>query len=172
MPELRRLAADANHSIASFGPLLLSVWKRETTVEALQGMEQLIPGIAQEAPEGRVGLFVVVEPHASMPSSEARAELSRIRRTSAIGLTALVFEGDGFAAALVRGVTTSLNLLERGRTRTHIFANVSSAAAWIATAHVAYGGGAELEAATKALRASSGPSHASSRPEASAADPR
>ena len=47
--------------------------------------------------------------------------------TSQIGsdgyLTALVYEGDGFGAALVRGITTSLNLLERGRTRTDIFAS-------------------------------------------------
>jgi hypothetical protein len=172
MPELRRLVADADHCIASFGPLLLSVWMRETRLDALQGMERLIGDIARDAPNGRVGLFVVVEPHAAMPSSEARSELSRIRRTSAIGLTALVYEGDGFSAALVRGVTTSLNLLERGHTRTHIFATVALASEWIATTSPEYGGGRELEAATRSLRASFGAGQTPSGPEANTADPR
>lgn len=153
-PTLRRLVADDDHRLALFGPLLLSVWIGVTRIDALCVMERLIEESARDAPEGRLGLFVVVEPHATAPSSAARDELARIRRTNSIGLTALVYEGDGFGAALVRGITTGLNLLERGRSRTHIFADVATAARWVETTTPGYGGGSELETAVHTLRAS------------------
>jgi hypothetical protein len=146
---------DANHRIALFGPMLVSVWVR-TEIDALLAMEKIIEQAAPEAPNGRLGLFVIVEPHATAPSPKARDELSRIRRANAIALTALVYEGDGFGAALVRGITTSLNLLERGAMRTHIFANVPSAARWVQTSAAEYGGGEPLESAVGTLRSPAG----------------
>jgi hypothetical protein len=150
------LSVDADHCMCAFGPLLVNVWMRETRIEALLAMEGFIGELAGNAPNGLIGLFVVVEPNATIPTSAARAELSRIRRSGPIALTALVYEGTGFGAALVRGVTTSLNLLERGRARTHIFESVTAAAAWIHATAPEYGGGAPLEAAIQTLRTSLG----------------
>jgi hypothetical protein len=101
---------------------------------------------------GRISLFVVVEPRAKMPSSAARDELSRIRRTCPLSLTALVHEGTGFSAAMVRGVTTSLNLLEAPAMKTHVFANVRSAARWLETKAPEHGTALDIEAAVRALR--------------------
>ncbi len=151
---LRPLQEDGDHRIALFGSVLIGVWIR-TEVEALRAMERFVEQAAPSAPDGRLALFVVVEPHAIAPSASAREELSRIRRASRIALTALVYEGDGFGAALVRGITTSLNVLERGKTHTHIFADVPSAARWIRTSAPEYGGGEALEAAVRGLRARS-----------------
>jgi hypothetical protein len=149
---LKHVREDADHRIALFGPLLIGVWIR-TEIDALRDMQKIIQQAAPTAPNGRLGLFVVVEPHATTPSPAAREELSRIRRASAIALTALVYEGDGFGAALVRGITTSLNLLERNKTHTHIFADVVSAARWIQTSAPEYGGGEPLESAVRSVRA-------------------
>jgi hypothetical protein len=149
---LQHVRDDADHRIALFGPLLIGVWIR-TEVDALRDMQKIIEQAAPRAPHGRLGLFVVVEPHSTTPSPAARGELSRIRRASAIAMTALVYEGDGFGAALVRGITTSLNLLERSSTHTHIFADVASAARWILTSAPEYGGGEPLETAVRSLRA-------------------
>jgi hypothetical protein len=153
-PTLRSLREDRDHRIALFGSVLIGVWIR-TEVEALRAMERFVDQAAAAAPHGRLALFVVVEPHAIAPSAPAREELSRIRRASRIGLTALVYEGDGFGAAVVRGITTSLNLLEGGKTHTQIFADVPSAARWIRTSAPEYGGGEALEAAVRELRAHS-----------------
>lgn len=149
------LATDADHRIAVFGSLLISVWIRETRVEALRAMAEMIKVSANNVPGSRLGLFVVVEPDAKMPSSEAREELARIRRTDSIALTALVHEGNGFSSALVRGITTSLNLLERAETQTHVFANVTSAARWIEATSAEYGSASAIEAAVRALRTTS-----------------
>jgi hypothetical protein len=146
------LATDTDHRIAVFGPLLISVWIEETLVEALRGMEEMIKASAPSVLDGRIGLFVVVEQQAKMPSAAARDELARIRRTSAIALTALVHEGNGFSAALVRGITTSLNLLERAETQTHVFAKVASAARWVEATAPRYGSASAIEAAVGALR--------------------
>jgi hypothetical protein len=151
---LRRLHADADHRLALFGPLLISVWLQETRIAALRAMERVIETSARDAPGGRLGMFVVVEPHATAPSSAVRDELPRIRRTSSIALTALVHEGNGFGAALVRGITTGLNLLEGSKTHTHVFADVTSAARWIETTAPQYGGGSALAAAVLDLRTS------------------
>lgn len=155
-PQITVLATDADHRIALFGPLLISVWIRETRIEALRAMEEMIKVEASNVPDGRLGLLVVVEPHAKMPSSAVRDELARIRRTRTIALTALVHEGNGFSAALVRGITTSLNLLEGVGTQTHVFANVASAARWVEATGPHYGSAIAIEAAAGALRALSG----------------
>ncbi len=54
---------------------------------------------------------MLVDPSSTGLPSAARDELTRIRRTGPIALTVLVYEGKGFGATLVRGITTSLNLL-------------------------------------------------------------
>ena len=151
---MRRLHADADHRLALFGPLLISVWLQETRIAALQAMQEVIENSARDAPGGRLGLFVVVEPHATTPSSAVRDELARMRRTSSIALTALVHEGNGFGAALVRGITTGLNLLEGSKSHTHVFADVTSAARWIETTAPEHGGGRPLAAAVRELRTS------------------
>jgi hypothetical protein len=53
-------------------------------------------------------------------------------------------------------ITTSLNLLEPAATQTHVFANVKSAADWIESTAPQYGSASAIEAAVRALRASSG----------------
>jgi hypothetical protein len=154
-PQITVLATDADHRVAVFGPLLISVWIRETRIEALRAMEEMIKVAAGSVPDGRLGLLVVVEPHAKMPSAAVRDELARIRRTRTVALTALVHEGDGFSAALVRGITTSLNLLEGVGTQTHVFANIASAARWVEAKAPQYGSAIAIEEAARALRTSS-----------------
>jgi hypothetical protein len=153
-PTLRRLAADADHRLALFGPVLLSVWIQETKIDALRAMEKHIEECANGAPGGRLGFFVVVETGAALPSEVVRAELARIRRRSAIAFTALVYEGNGFSAALVRGITTGLNLMSD--TTTHIFADVPSATRWVETTTPQYGAAVPLESALRALRSAAG----------------
>ncbi len=153
-PDSARLAVvneDADHRVALFGPLVLSVWIH-TRVEALRAMEKTIHEAAPGAPHGRVGLFVVVQPQSSGLPSAARQELARIRRDGPIELTVLVYAGDGFGAALVRGITTSLNLLEPPQKQTHVFADVPPAARWIETKAPSYGRAAAIEAAVQTLR--------------------
>ena len=88
-----------------------------------------------------------------MPSAEARAELARLRRSPNIGVTVLVHEATGFTAAMVRGITTSLNLLESAESRTHVFANVASAADWLAQKAPQFGTAGAIADAVQALRA-------------------
>jgi hypothetical protein len=153
LPKITVLASDVDHRVALFGSLLISVWIQETRVEALRAMGEMIKAWASNVPGSRLGLFVVVEPDAKMPAAAAREELARIRRAASIALTALVHEGNGFSAALVRGITTSLNLLERAETQTHVFANITLAARWIEATAPQHGSASAIEAAVRALRA-------------------
>ncbi|HEY3592345.1 MAG TPA: hypothetical protein VGL13_00665 [Polyangiaceae bacterium] len=150
---LTMLTKDADHRVALFGAVLINVWIRETRVEALQAMQQQLEAAARGIPDRRLALFVVVEPNAIMPSAEARAALANMRRSPAIGVTVLVHEGTGFTAALVRGITTSLNLIERVESRTHVFADVASAAKWLEDRAPQHGKADAISAAVQSLRA-------------------
>lgn len=80
-------------------------------------------------------MVTVVEAAADMPDSAARDELARLFRSlsASVVCSALIFEGDGFKAATVRALTTTINLVARQPFPHRVFATVADAAKWMGT---------------------------------------
>jgi hypothetical protein len=81
----------------------------------------------------RAALFTVVAKEASPPSSEARTALSNVLRhgVDAVLASAVVMEGDGFRASMVRSVATGLAVVARQPFPHRVFARTADAAEWI-----------------------------------------
>jgi hypothetical protein len=120
----------SDHTFGTWNHLVIVVWKHETTVSALRGSGALVRALAKER-GFPVGLLTIVEDGAPLPSTEARKVAAEVLHGVPIKLSAMVFEGQGFRAASVRGVITGIGLLARTPYPHRTFATVKDAAIWI-----------------------------------------
>lgn len=158
MGDLEILESTDDHAIAKWRSVGLYVWRGTTTVRAARELARTI-GLAREAdPRGPGVLLGVVEAGTPPPSSEARAALAESLESGAgyVRASALVFEGEGFQASMVRAVATGLALLARTDFPHQVFADVASASDWLERRTRAVGApryqAAELQAALRELR--------------------
>lgn len=126
------IEVDANHCFASCGPILLMVWRRETTRPGVMKARRAILALAERHPGG-LGLVMIVESTAEVPSGEVRSALSQalgdfgplVRRS------ALIHEGTGFRAAAVRAIVTGISLVARQPYPHQVFDRVELAVTWV-----------------------------------------
>lgn len=80
-----------------------------------------------------VGVLTIIEPAAPPPGAEARLALSKMfqRVAGSVAASAVVFEGTGFRASLVRSVATSLTLIAKQPFPHRMFSSVEDAASWL-----------------------------------------
>ena len=123
-------AIDENHAVGRAAPVVICLWRHETTVEAIRGLGK----VAARAELGSA-LLTVVELGAAVPSSAARDELGRVFASLAdtIACSALVFEGTGFVAAGVRAIATTIAQVSRAPFPHRVFSSVEQAGAWLET---------------------------------------
>ncbi len=123
---------ESSHAIGMSGPLVVSMWRTVTTHTAMLSFRAMVSRYVTGQPDG-IAFLTVVEAQAEMPEPAARDELADMFRRlgSSVICSALVFEGQGFRAAAVRGITTSVNLLARQPFPHKVFANVDEAASWM-----------------------------------------
>lgn len=122
-----------DHALGRCGGAVLYVWRDNTTVHAARRLEQLVAE-ARAATVSAPGILLgVVAEGASPPDAEARAALAEVLSGGGgfVHSSALVCEGSGFRASMVRGIATSLNLLARPPFPHQVFATVPAAAQWL-----------------------------------------
>ena len=75
------------------------------------------------------------ELHGIVPSAAARAELARTFEIlgDTIACSALVFEGDGFRAAAVRAIATTISQVSRSPFPHRVFSSIEKAGEWMET---------------------------------------
>jgi hypothetical protein len=141
---------DVHHALGSWRNLVVVVWRSETQIPAIERCSALIGEVARR--HGSAALLQIVEPTAVPPESEIRKAISAMLKGHARDLTcsAVVFEGDGFRAAGVRGVVTAISLLSRTPFPHVIFASPLSAINWTAR-HLSVDGPVWLEQARNAI---------------------
>jgi hypothetical protein len=130
--DIQVIGADAHHCSATWRNVIVTVWRKETMVEAVQRMERAVLQLIQTYPKG-VGMLILVEQHASMPSDEAREAIASLIRKMDQRLVGCgyVFEGDGFASAAVRYVIIGLTMLARPSYDYTIVKSVPEVSAWL-----------------------------------------
>jgi hypothetical protein len=124
---------DDAHAIGESEVLLVCMWRTVTTLEAIAKLKESAQRMAK-GKAGRVAFFTVVEADAEMPDTAVRDALAAMFRSvsDSVICSALVFEGQGFRAAAVRGITTGINLVARQPFPHKVFSNVDEGATWMA----------------------------------------
>lgn len=123
---------DSAHATGVSGALLMSLWRTATTHEAMLRFHNFAAK-AVASRKDPVAFLTVVEANADLPDPSARDELAAMFRKLAesVACSALVFEGQGFKAAAVRGITTGVNLVARQPFPHKVFSNVDEAGGWL-----------------------------------------
>jgi len=74
---------------------------------------------------------VLIDDGRALPNKQSRAVLDEFGDVLTSKITALVHEGDGFKAAIVRSIAASRSLLKGCSSRVKVFSSVLDAIAWL-----------------------------------------
>lgn len=123
--------ATENQALATWDNVVISVWRKETTLQGVANAKRVFDAAMDEHPGG-VFLVTVVEFEATMPPPESRDALARLLADGSgrTILSAVAYEGTGFRAAAIRSIVSGLALLARLPYPHQIFASVDDACAW------------------------------------------
>jgi hypothetical protein len=130
---LENLHSDAGLTLLGFRDVLVVVWRQTPTQSALGRLAALLNPFAARHPAG-VAIIVVIEEGLAMPEGPVRERMARDMKRHE-GFTrsmALVFEGQGFMAALVRSAVAGIHLLSRQTVPVKVCGTVDEAAWWTA----------------------------------------
>ena len=144
--DVRILRSEAAHGIAFVGRTLVVLWQTETRAEAVVELATLLAGRAAEF--GSVGLLQVIGDRATPPDSAVRAALAAMLKDNEqrIAASAVVFEGAGFRASVVRSIVIGISMLSRPKCPHTVFASTADGIAWL-SGHEPLGGGRPGQAA-------------------------
>ena len=124
-------AIDDAHAIGTTDHLLMCLWRTATTPEAVSELHRI--AVRHSRASEPMAMLTVVEATSEMPDGDIRGQLASLFQElgDRVSCSALIFEGDGFRAAAVRGIVTGINLVAKQPFPHKVFAQVSEAATWI-----------------------------------------
>jgi hypothetical protein len=126
---LPRVFHEDAHCIAgTFRNLAIAIWHDDTQPQTVRILAQMLQRLSSQFAAG-VGLMQVIGEHHPNLRSESRAELNRMLKagTPYIRASSLVFEGQGFRAATIRGIAAGLVMLTRVPYPHKVFADLKTA---------------------------------------------
>jgi hypothetical protein len=131
------LVVDADESKFALGhtrTVVVLVWRNASSIEAIHTLARTFDAIRGRHSDSLVGFLSIIERDCSLDMpSEVRGGLTRVldQNQDVIGGAAIVYEGEGFKATVVRSVITAINIAARTRFPNGVFGDVSSAADWL-----------------------------------------
>ncbi len=139
-------ASAPEFTIALHGSVLVLVWHGRTTLLGVQAARKL------SAPSSVEMTLVLVEKVMHPPDALTKRELSSWAKDFNPRSVAVVFEGQGFAAAAVRAVIVGIRAFKTTRGTSEIFASVHAATAWLKQNHPRAAGIDDLASYVATLR--------------------
>jgi hypothetical protein len=129
--QLEIVRSDARAIIATFGPVLISIWRADVGVEEVRWTQP-----AQErlmARYANICSLAIAEPSALRMSHEARHEAARITRSGreACRCIAVVVPLEGFVGAAMRAAVTAVTMIAGTGVRQRTFKSVHAAGEWL-----------------------------------------
>jgi len=142
--EIRILRSEASHGIACVGRTLVVHWQTETRGEAVAELASLLAGLAEQS--GGVALLQVIGERATSPDTATRSALAAMLKANETRIiaSAVVFEGTGFRASVIRSIVIGISMLSRPQCPHTVFESSAAGIAWL----------------VQHLKASGGPQHA------------
>jgi eukaryotic-like serine/threonine-protein kinase len=128
---VRLLRVEPSHGVALAGHTLVVLWLGETSKQAVRELRTQLENHAAE--NGRVALLQVIGERAIPPDGEARAALAAMLKDNEarIVASAVVFEGSGFRASVIRSIVVGISMLTRPKCPHTVFASVSEGITWL-----------------------------------------
>ena len=145
---------DRDYCIATWDCVLIQLWRREVTAEAVGHLIEITRSFSEEQARP-VCSIAVIERTSPPPAEQVRSSLSRFYRDFAADFASavVVAEGGGFRSALVRGVGVALSMLAPKTLPFEFVATVRQAAVIIGGHLSAASGGATgLERSVEEVR--------------------
>jgi hypothetical protein len=144
--------SNADCVIAAAEGVAVAFWLCHTNVEDVEELARAVRR-AQRGSTQRVKLVQIVPQTATTPDAPARAALARMLRglQGIVSHSVIVFEGEGFRAAMVRSIVTSIASLSNPGFPHRVFARLPEAAAWMCGGSAALGA-RQIEAVVQHIR--------------------
>ena len=133
-PRLENLVETDGFAVFSVDGCAVLVWKQPPVVAGVDENRRLFQLLRTRRPQDKLSYLVVAETGVgvNMPS-DVRTALQTMLRDyqDAIFGSAIVFEGTGFRAAIVRSVVAAINLASRLEFPSTVQSDLASAARWL-----------------------------------------
>ena len=125
---------DRDHVVGTWRNVFVSLWRHRTEEHAIFNLRPVIQAVQAAHPAG-IAMVTVLEPNAELPTPGARQELPKLFKDVASGMacSALVCEGEGFRAAAVRALTTTITMLAAQPYPHRVFPTVAAAEVMLIT---------------------------------------
>jgi hypothetical protein len=127
--------------VSRIGNVCTAVWRSGSTVQWAGKPAAALAQVIRQAP-GRAAFLCVVEEGSTAPDEEARKASARMleAENDKLRAVAVVIEGTGFAASIVRSAVSNIVWLARQRSKVPVcyFETVEAGARWL-TEHVHIG---------------------------------
>jgi hypothetical protein len=152
-PNIRTI--DHRHCVASWDRVLILLWRREATVEAVQSLLRVGRVFITENAGHLGSILSVIESQSPPPADSVRRQISVCYRELGPGMryNIVVAEGGGFRAAIVRGVGLTVSAFAPSLLPFKFASSVDEAAAIIAPGlSPKAGGAAALKTAVISVR--------------------
>ena len=129
--EVRILHSEPSHAIAFLERTLVVLWQTETRKQAVLELASLLAGLAEES--RGLALMQVIGDHATPPDADTRAALAKMLKANEtrIVASAVVFEGSGFRASVIRSVVVGIAMLSRPKCPHTVFASTAEGTEWL-----------------------------------------
>lgn len=120
-------------TVAACGNITLWMWHLAPSDVALAAVRRTVAQLARSYPEGTGVLHVVPNPDGKLPNEEQRRKIAETRTENAhsVRASAVLFEGDGIRASLIRGIVTAIMLASSNKTPMTVFRDAPTAIAWL-----------------------------------------
>jgi hypothetical protein len=145
---------DADHCVATWHRVFISVWRFRTPSGAIANMLRLLRAFMAEHGDP-VTMVMIIESTSGVPDAGGRAELAALSRdlVPKMSVAVIVPEGGGFRVATVRGVAIALTVLMPHKVPFKFVDTVSQASVVIAPyLRKATGGPAAFASAVATMR--------------------
>jgi|HubBroStandDraft_6_1064221.scaffolds.fasta_scaffold70676_2 hypothetical protein len=124
---------DRDIVVADLEHLCIVIWHGAVTPAPFEKQRAALADVVARHPN-RAGFLIVIEDRVTPPSEELRHKSTEMLKSHGESLRCVgcVIEGNGFRAAITRGVLSGMILLMRNsKSKVSFFADVPSAAAWM-----------------------------------------
>jgi hypothetical protein len=131
-PSAKTLHSRDGVVVLEVGRVCVAIWRGAVTNVSFGWQRDGLAQVVRNHPEG-AAFLCVIEPTAKPPDDALRKASNRMiaDHGDALKCVAVVIEGEGFRAAITRGVISGMALLHPRRTPGASFSNIGEALGWI-----------------------------------------
>jgi hypothetical protein len=123
------------YTICTLGNIVVLIWTGSPTVDGVNACSLAFGALRRGSSTPQVGFLTIIEPIAgqgTMPTSVRNALAQMLKdNENFLRAAAIVFEGTGFRATVVRSVVTAIQMAARPKFHSSVFSDRNAGATWL-----------------------------------------